>query len=70
MDKITDCRESVGKPIVQACVALRVKSEGRFLAEYQVLLAHPVQADRYVESVQVWGRPETLRGDATIVEYL
>jgi len=42
--------------------------DGRVFAEYQVLLAHPVEADRYVESVQVWGRPERLRGDATIVE--
>jgi hypothetical protein len=42
--------------------------DGRVFAEYQVLLAHPVKADSYVESVQVWGRPEKLRGDATIVE--
>jgi len=44
--------------------------DGRVFAEYQVLLAHPVKADCYVESVQVWGRPEKLRGDATIVEYV
>lgn len=42
--------------------------DGRVFAEYQVSLAHPEKADRYVESVQVWGRVERLRGDATIVE--
>lgn len=44
--------------------------DGRVFAEYQVLLAHPENAGRYVESVHVWGRPEKLRGDATIVEYV
>ena len=43
---------------------------GRVFAEYQVLLAHPVKTGSYVESVQVWGRPEKLRGDARIVEYV
>jgi hypothetical protein len=33
MGVIADCRESVGKPIVQACVRLRIQSEGRFLIE-------------------------------------
>lgn len=33
-DVIAGCRASVGKPIVQACVGARVKSEGRFLFEY------------------------------------
>ena len=42
--------------------------DGRVFAEYQVLLAHPEREGRYVESVQVWGRQEKLRGDATIVE--
>ena len=42
--------------------------DGRVFAEYQVLLAHPEREGSYVESVQVWGRPEKLRGDATIVE--
>lgn len=33
-DVIASCRASVGKPIVQACVGERVKSEGRFLFEF------------------------------------
>ena len=36
--------------------------DGRVFAEYQVLLAHPSREDCYVESVQVWGRPEKLSG--------
>ncbi len=44
--------------------------DGRVFAEYQVLLAHPVKTGSYVESVQVWGRPEKLRGYARIVEYV
>ena len=44
--------------------------DGRIFAEYQVLLPHPEKTDSYVESVQVWGRPEKLRGDAVISEYL
>ncbi len=43
--------------------------DGRIFAEYQVLLPHPEKPDSYVESVQVWGRPERLRGDAVIAEY-
>ena len=42
--------------------------DGRVFAEYQVLLAHPEREGSYVESVQVWGRQERLRGDVTIVE--
>lgn len=44
--------------------------DGRIFAEYQVLLPHPGRADAYIESVQVWGRPEKLRGEAVIFEYL
>jgi len=44
--------------------------DGRIFAEYQVLLPHPEKADSYVESVQVWGRPQQLRGEAVIAEYL
>lgn len=44
--------------------------DGRIFAEYQVLLAHPKQPDSYVESVQIWGRPQQLRGDAVLAEYL
>lgn len=44
--------------------------DGRIFAEYQVLLPHPQKADSYVESVQIWGRPQQLRGDAVIAEYL
>ena len=42
--------------------------DGRVFAEYQVLLPHPQDTGRYVEAVQVWGRPERLRGDAVIVD--
>ena len=44
--------------------------DGRIFAEYQVLLPHPQKEDSYVESVQIWGRPQQLRGDAVIAEYL
>ena len=44
--------------------------DGRIFAEYQVLLPHPAREDSYVESVQVWGRPEKLRGDPVIAEYM
>jgi len=44
--------------------------DGRVFAEYQVLLAHPDKADSYVDSVQIWGRPEHLRGEAIIAEYM
>lgn len=44
--------------------------DGRIFAEYQVLLAHPARENSYVESVQIWGRPEKLRGDPVIAEYL
>lgn len=43
--------------------------DGRVFAEYQVLLAHPAQPDSYVETVQVWGQPDQLRGDATIAAF-
>ena len=44
--------------------------DGRIFAEYQVLLPHPVQEDSYVESVQIWGRPQQLRGEAVLADYL
>lgn len=44
--------------------------DGRVFAEYQVLLPHPSKADHYVESVQIWGRPQQLRGEAVIAEYM
>ena len=44
--------------------------DGRIFAEYQVLLPHPEKTDSYVESVQVWGRAEKLRGDPVIAEYI
>lgn len=43
--------------------------DGRVFAEYQVLQPHPKLADQYVESVQVWGSAEKLRGDAVLAEY-
>ncbi len=45
-------------------------ADGRIFAEYQVLLPHPAKAGSYVEAVQVWGRPEKLRGDPVIAEYI
>ena len=42
---------------------------GKVFAEYQVLLPHPAQQGAYVESVQVWGDRNKLRGDANIAEY-
>lgn len=43
--------------------------DGRIYAEYQVLLPDPESAGHYVESVQVWGQPDKLRGEAVIVPY-
>jgi hypothetical protein len=44
--------------------------DGRVFAEYQVLLPHPARDDSYVESVQVWGTRDKLRGDPVIAEYM
>jgi hypothetical protein len=44
--------------------------DGRIFAEYQVLLPHPDSEDSYVDSVQVWGRPDKLRGEAVIADYM
>ena len=43
--------------------------DGRIFAEYQVLQANPADGDTYVDAVQVWGRPEKLRGEAVIAAY-
>lgn len=43
--------------------------DGRVFAEYQVLLPHPSLADSYVESVQIWGNPQQLRGEAVIAGF-
>lgn len=43
--------------------------DGRIFGEYQVLLPHPKQEGSYVETVQIWGRPEKLRGEAVLAEY-
>lgn len=43
--------------------------DGRIFAEYQVLLPHPEKAGSYVDSVQIWGRPQQLRGEAVLAEY-
>jgi len=40
--------------------------DGRIFAEYQVLLALPGDAERYIEAVQVWGRRGALKSDAVI----
>lgn len=44
-------------------------ADGRVFAEYQVLQPCPTQPGSYVESVQVWGHPGKLRGDAVIVAF-
>lgn len=44
-------------------------ADGRIFAEYQVLLPHPAKTGNYVDSVQIWGRPQHLRGEAVLAEY-
>ena len=44
-------------------------ADGRVFAEYQVLLPHPKQSGSYVESVEIWGRPQDFRGSANVQEY-
>ncbi len=44
--------------------------DGRVFAEYQVLLPCPDKDDSYVDSVQIWGRPQQLRGEAVLAEYM
>ena len=44
--------------------------DGRIFAEYQVLLPHPEKADSYIDSVQIWGNPQKLSGEAVIAEYM
>ena len=44
--------------------------DGRVFAEYQVLLPHPDKPESYVESVQVWGKPDQLRGEAVIAGFM
>lgn len=43
--------------------------DGRIFAEYQVLLPHPAQPGQYVDSVQVWGQPGRLGGDAVLAAF-
>lgn len=43
--------------------------DGRVFAEYQVLQPHPQSVGSYVETVQVWGRPPQLRGEAVLAEF-
>ena len=43
--------------------------DGRVFAEYQVLMPLPDKDDQFVEAVQVWGRPDALRGEAVIVAF-
>lgn len=44
--------------------------DGRVFAEYQVLLPHPEKTDSYVDSVQIWGRPPKLGGEAILADLL
>ncbi|MDD2884645.1 MAG: hypothetical protein PHT48_06320 [Dechloromonas sp.] len=44
--------------------------DGRIFAEYQVLLPHPDLTNKYVDSVQIWGRPQKLRGEAVLAEFM
>jgi len=44
-------------------------ADGRVFAEYQVLLAHPRKPESFVESVQIWGSPQQLRGDAVLADF-
>lgn len=43
-------------------------ADGRVFAEYQVLQPHPRLTGHFVESVQVWGTPEAMRGDVVLME--
>lgn len=43
--------------------------DGRVFAEYQVLLPHPGQAERYIDSVHIWGWPGKFRGEANVADY-
>ncbi|MCG2579061.1 hypothetical protein LZ012_18880 [Dechloromonas sp. XY25] len=43
--------------------------DGRVFAEYQVLLPSPSDAERYIDTVQVWGNADKLRGEAVAAEY-
>lgn len=43
--------------------------DGRIFGEYQVLLPYPGKEDSYVETVQIWGTPDKLRGEAVLAEY-
>lgn len=49
--------------------AVTLFPDGRVFAEYQVLLPHPALAGRFVEAVQVWGRPGAFKGEAVIVDF-
>lgn len=44
-------------------------ADGRVFAEYQVLQPHPIKPGYFVESVQIWGSPQQLRGDAVLAEF-
>jgi hypothetical protein len=44
--------------------------DGRVFAEYQVLLPHPEKDSHYVDSVQIWGRPQKLSGEAVLAEFM
>lgn len=43
--------------------------DGRVFAEYQVLQPQPGRSDSYVEAVQVWGRPDALKGEPVIRQW-
>jgi hypothetical protein len=43
--------------------------DGRVFAEYQVLLPSPSDAERYIDTVQVWGNADKLRGEAIAADY-
>ncbi|MEY4592109.1 MAG: hypothetical protein RIR18_1004 [Pseudomonadota bacterium] len=46
---------------------LTIFPDGRVFAEYQVLLFALNDPQSYVESVQVWGKPPELKGDAVFI---
>jgi hypothetical protein len=44
--------------------------DGKIFAEYQVLQPQPQDPSNFVESVQVWGTLDALKGDAVLIPFI
>lgn len=42
--------------------------DGRVFAEYQLLVPHPAQPAKFVESVSIWGRAGALKREANLLD--